>query len=105
MSKHTSGPWIIGDSIDKDTSERFLSVWPENLSTPAICRVSPKKDETDLDFANAKLIAAAPDLLEACQALLKRNEQLYRMVEYPREDMSGETSLQLAKAAIKKATS
>ena len=70
-TKHTPGPWdrqnkgnVIGPSarhevvagINKDGS-KYL---------PTICRMPGLSDE---DYANACLIAAAPDLLKACREL------------------------------------
>lgn len=49
-----------------------------------------------------KLEESNKELVEALKAMVKRNSQLYSMVEYPREDMSGETSLINAKALILK---
>lgn len=60
MSKHTPGPW----SRDKNDSlcspdGRQVYVWNSGLGN------SYRSEETD---ANARLIAAAPELLEACEA-------------------------------------
>jgi len=78
-TKHTPGPWdrqnkgnVIGPSarhevvagINKDGS-KYL---------PTICRMPGLSDE---DYANACLIAAAPDLLEACKVLLKGAPELW----------------------------
>jgi hypothetical protein len=40
----------------------------ENL---AACVVGLVENLTEVDYANARLIAAAPDLLEACEAVIK----------------------------------
>jgi hypothetical protein len=71
-TKHTPGPWdrqnkgnVIGPSarhevvagINKDGS-KYL---------PTICRMPGLSDE---DYANARLITAAPDLLEAAKVLI-----------------------------------
>lgn len=56
-SKHTPGPWRIhSDYIESDTGYEVCQVktnHPRNADTQA---------------ANARLIAAAPDLLKACQS-------------------------------------
>jgi hypothetical protein len=68
MSKHTSGPWAIGGEHDD-------SLWiegPAKLDN-VICDIVSRDLECILaaeDWANARLIAAAPDLLEACQQAL-----------------------------------
>ena len=65
MSHHTPGPWKTGTGafadqvfVDDQTGEQGND-WGENL----IC-------ETAGSEANARLIAAAPDLLEALKACL-----------------------------------
>jgi hypothetical protein len=56
-SQHTPGPWTRGQrGIEAHITE------PEDFYLH-ICSIDP-------DNANARLIAAAPELLEACQGLL-----------------------------------
>lgn len=59
MSSFTPGPWhISGNVLDiRDTNE-------DNIVTV------PYSDNTDTDLANARLIAAAPELLLALQAVI-----------------------------------
>lgn len=59
MSKHTHGPWITnGRAIEQDADDDALVV-------------AYAEDEQNDDWeANARLIAAAPDLLEACKIAL-----------------------------------
>lgn len=62
MSKHTPGPWypdhFEGISIFHDVKDRRFPV----------CRIEPISEGEG--EANAHLIAAAPDLLEACKRVL-----------------------------------
>ena len=59
MTKHTKGPWTIG----RANLSGFISIRSEERG---ICEVLPQsRAETQ---ANAALIAAAPELLEACKA-------------------------------------
>lgn len=60
-AKHTPGPWEVADFISNDKT-RHLAVWKDEAIT--ICLISPKETENDQDIANARLIAAAPDMLE-----------------------------------------
>ena len=59
MSKHTPGKWEVGEKcydgirIEVDKKCSVANVWGEN------------------NEANARLIAAAPDLLEACKKAYK----------------------------------
>jgi len=61
---HTPGPWTIHGWGDGD--------YEVNAASETVCNVPGFDDETvDVDRAepNARLIAAAPDLLAACQAV------------------------------------
>jgi hypothetical protein len=67
MSKHTKGPWSISPTSNPETEFGIAS----NDGT-IIARLDSwfDKDEPEAD-ANARLIASAPDLLEALEALLR----------------------------------
>ena len=82
MSGHTPGPWTV-------TPDSF--VMAGSRPSIGVARIITHAQEF---VANARLIAAAPDLLEACRAVL-----LARIV-CP-EDMSAE--VELVRAAIAKA--
>ena len=60
MSKHTPGPWYVEMGNDcrlvVDAQECVVAIVK-----------SPDVDPDEWETANAKLIAAAPDLLEACK--------------------------------------
>ena len=62
MTQHTPGPWQMGgELISKEGSNlEIASVWSESANR----KLSPRQSEAD---ANARLIAAAPELLEAAQ--------------------------------------
>lgn len=88
-AEHTLGPWVI---MGEDTDEGGMPFIQIETKMDPICRVSPVwlPDETE-DFqltkqvwANAHLIAAAPDLLEAARAaknlLIKKLEEPERTV-------------------------
>ena len=68
MSKHTPGPWIaVGYQVEVESDD-----------IPDICNCDPAHiDQEHLQWdeetimANARLIAAAPDLLEALQLVVK----------------------------------
>lgn len=64
MSNHTPGPWNVGRVFDADEGQTVYVNAPktsQTLSDTVICELSDR--DTD---ANALLIAAAPDLLDAC---------------------------------------
>ena len=65
MTQHTPGPWQMGgELISKEGSNlEIASVWSESANR----KLSPRQSEAD---ANARLIAAAPELLEVLLTLL-----------------------------------
>jgi hypothetical protein len=69
---HTPGPWHIANSksghfcVWGDASHR-----QQGYSECCICVISPIQNITTIDKANAALIAAAPDLLEAAKQALQ----------------------------------
>jgi len=57
MNKHTPGPWIVSKLENENI------IYPLNHPEENIC-------EAVCNMGNARLIAAAPELLEACQIAL-----------------------------------
>jgi hypothetical protein len=90
-NKHTKEPWMVESHKDYD---KFILVADKNSWLAKVCN-----DDTDYSeaLANAKLIAAAPDLLEALEYIIRCNEKEYMKCEIP-------DALQKAREAIKKAT-
>lgn len=96
MSAHTPGPWLA-NSYSVTNDEIIISA----TNGDRIARALPYgefSDNPDAQYANAKLIAAAPDLLQAVKALtwaLERGEHC------PTDEWNA--ALDLANAAVKKA--
>jgi hypothetical protein len=73
MSKHTPGPWTVDEEI---LHEGKLHVAGRSATVEAgdkgICKLIRHSQSTHdpVSEANARLIAAAPDLLAACEAAL-----------------------------------
>ena len=72
-AKHTPGPWSVEDGFDRDGKGRYMpSVrlfksdipWGGKITIP-----TSHDQEADSIMANARLIAAAPELLEACRLI------------------------------------
>ena len=62
MSGHTKGPWVMDRYQQLRSPDGVqVGVWGAGISWVS------RSDEAE---ANARLIAAAPDLLEACKALV-----------------------------------
>jgi hypothetical protein len=92
---HTPGPWKIFDGWG---SSRFSPVIVDSIPdvdgkcvANCICHVASSNDVAE---ANAHLIAAAPDLLEACEAALECMPSL--------EVRNWPPGFELKKSAIKK---
>jgi hypothetical protein len=69
MSKHTPGPWAISAP---DADADAIAIWAPN-ETYCIGEVF-NVSRIPANAANARLIAAAPELLEALQALIAEYE-------------------------------
>jgi hypothetical protein len=66
MTKHTPGPW----QVDQDGAGWYIESNPERDHSIAFGRWADQEEAPDANdnekLANARLIAAAPDLLAAC---------------------------------------
>lgn len=103
MSEHTLGPWIVsmtlrdpGCIIIHDKQGRSIaSCW--NLMGP-----HGEEPNTPME-ANARLIAASPDLLAACQAFVEAHEPCTAQPRFI-DSVGLHEAFAEAKAAIAKAT-
>jgi hypothetical protein len=69
--KHTKGPWRVqkGKSVEGEYS---IESWDGNIAT-----ISLMEDEPEgIEEANAHLIAAAPELLEACKLAYEKLDNI-----------------------------
>ena len=86
--KHTPGPWAIpkgftenvAAGLTPDGGIRFVALTAGSKTIP--------KEESE---ANARLIAAAPDLLDLLQQQLKYLQKLLAVTELNLDDMEPET--------------
>ena len=90
MSKHTPGPWRLNDNTKYWKTNIFsITVRKHGVSSSTVANVPARATiPVSEAWANARLIAAAPDLLEAVKAALS-DDQPY---------------IEKCKAAIAKAT-
>lgn len=74
-SKHTPGPWkITGETGDGKRIYVESDMERDNRECPR-CEVDSDDCDSDMAMANARLIAAAPDLLAACEAAVEAIEE------------------------------
>ena len=90
-AKHTPGPWSFGYGVTTEYGEVFGVGVTTKPDWTVVCAVSRPGDVNAIDEANARLIAAAPDLLEALQVML----------DAAQHDIT--TECDIARAAIAKA--
>ena len=109
MAQHTPGPWRYDESAPYDgRSKGYIreSVGQEVIGRRnagrAVCRVTGVFGD-DTMRANARLIAAAPDLLDALRALLKAVAGLDAPMVTEHEAERREPALRAARAALAKA--
>ena len=91
--KHTSGPWIVYDDSNDGKTNR-IEIAARGKTVAHIYHSVPEKD-----LPNARLIAAAPDLLEALEFIAKQSMSMYGSYAYMIEKLQD-----TARAAIAKAT-
>jgi len=89
MMTHTLGPWTVDDNY-------IMCRYDGNGNY--ICRMLGRGEETD---ANARLIAAAPDLLAALETVMPWAS---KAVADHYNQKQGKRALDIARAAIAKAT-
>lgn len=96
MSKHTPGPWEVGSAFD-NYGEIEIAI--ERMTPAGNLVVAVALGGLQGQDANAKLIAAAPDLLAALQAIVKSlvDQDDEGMIEHAQQMID-------ARAAIAKAT-
>ena len=104
MSEFTKGPWVIaeagfGRGEDFIVDEIYVCRDGDDV---AICADITDPVTGELSIANARLISAAPDLLEALQKISNRLE-VFIGDERDMPEASMEVCLGYARAAIAKA--
>jgi hypothetical protein len=102
MSKHTPGPWNLGSS-DLPVSGLSIHANVAGRKHSTLCRLVSAKYSgmsQSEEYATAKLIAAAPQLLEALQNLLAWAADVHA----PGATRINYSGMDAARAAIAKAT-
>lgn len=95
MARHTPGPWDFTWQIQPNGCP---TVGHKGLMVCMVAHSAKQEDQRETAFANAALISAAPDLLEALQAMVAEYGQLGA------QDLDYSDEVLAARAAIAKAT-
>lgn len=94
MSKHTPGPWVINKSpfevYNVDHGHLTHEICAGNIMIAALY-VAPESQD-------AALIAAAPDLLEALEAMVEYIDRMHAIGHIQRPAQSSEACAAIAKA-------
>lgn len=96
MSKYTPGPWVL----ENRGCKYIVSKPGDGYITRDVCRLDGSTMSAFAQEANARLIAAAPELLEALRGLLALDKEHHQR-GHDDEDICQE--VQAARAAIAKA--
>ena len=91
MSKHTPGPWVVYDDSNDGKTNR-MEIAARGKTVARIYHSVPEED-----LPNARLIAAAPDLLELLEDVISIGGGMV-------EEIYGYCFVEQARAAIAKAT-
>jgi len=106
-TKYSRGAWEVGARSTWDNTLAIISVvmgHQGSRNESCIASVAPKRNydlQTDEQGGNARLIAAAPELLEACKRLVKDYKSLREEYGLPYVQNCGES---MANVAIQSAT-
>lgn len=103
MSAHTPGPWLIIPGGDEWSSGRIATIEPkpETMAETNYWMVAEVNYRREEHKANANLIAAAPDLLEALRCCEMRLTAMVGMSDLCANEI--QASIDVARAAIAKA--
>ena len=111
MSKHSVGTWNFHAKLSGSENHRGFNVYAQP-SGWYIADVSPIDEDGAEGKANARLIAAAPDLLAACQAMAEWDAAENQLPPYDSDNGASfdqcmalcRDAFDKARAAIAKAT-
>lgn len=78
MNKHTPGPWELRRERHLGKTDHVVKI---GTASVYYNRGIGQTEETAV--ANGKLIASAPELLEALEECVQRMEQVQKMTDYP----------------------
>ncbi len=98
-AKHTRGPWHhVGDGLV------YAEPSFDDIEAPLVCDATEEGWPNDEEKANAQLISAAPELLEALRALMALDVKGHALADRLQFSDAGRALLAQCRAAIAKAT-
>ncbi len=98
MSTYTPGPWHTGDGI------QCLVIYDQHGWAVADAKVRHSRRTLDESHANARLLACAPELLEACLAMVEWDDrEKDHAVSFEERIALCELAFEKARSAITKA--
>ena len=104
MSRHTAGPWRVSQRSNNMIDILHGDRQPGAI-TAALCRVQARQSWIAEAEANARLIAAAPDMLQALHSLLRHAERVNEVLgQECGVRFVDDGPLGMARAAIERAT-
>ncbi len=99
---HTKGPWVVYPEIQKPTKAGKSAYYEVEsaVRAPWVAKVQTFDDDQGECEANARLVAAAPDLLEACKEWVHIDSSVVSLAEQRRrwEEVVGKMKAAIAKA-------
>ena len=122
-TKHTPGPWKVSDKMMTDElvcrhdtlgawvhscryiegAGKLLATAPSNEPIGTGCSGHPQVESRDEMLANARLIAAAPELLDALKGLFEHCTMIHRAWGDGSNQKEADAAIAAGKAAIAKA--
>jgi len=106
-TKHTPGPWEHVPKLSGRENHRGFFVRAEKPAKDgkwALAEVQPGDEDGIIGAANARLIAAAPELLASAQAMLSRYKDAHDSGDWGSWDLEDDAEYVALRAAIAKAT-
>ena len=106
MSGHTPGPWAISCIRTRESGEPVLQILGGDGKCYAMVFYSDKTpEEHAASYADARLIAAAPDLLAALKFIFEHIADKDRDLSdlYPAFGLNSSRAIEMARAALAKA--
>jgi hypothetical protein len=100
-SKHTPGPWRVDESGKTVSSDAVTDIAILNMANPRYGWGGSDVSGASYRAANARLIAAAPELLESLILMVRTHDE---PAESMLQEMREQKWLEQARAAIAKAT-